>query len=153
MFTPPDGRLWQLASRHVATSELRTRLVRHVLHVGPLALGGEQSGELATTATVGIEALDGYFARYLPQLVLAVAVPLIVLWRVLPLDATSAITLALTVPLVPLFMALIGIEAQRHTARQWAGLQLLGAHFTRRAVGLTNAAALRPRTHPVVDHA
>ena len=112
-----------------ATSELRRRLVRHLLDLGPLALSGERTGDLVTSATQGIDALDGYFARYLPQLVLAAVVPIIVLGWVIPLDLTSALILGVTLPLVPLFMVLIGVEANRQTQRQWRTLGLLGAHF------------------------
>ena len=90
-------------------SQLRSRLVRRAVALGPEWLATERSGELATLAGRGIEALDGYFARYLPQLVLAVLVPAAVVIRLGWSDVTSAVVVGVTLPLVPLFMALVGI--------------------------------------------
>ena len=75
-------------------SQLRGRLLEHSLRLGPRWLSGERGGELATVATRGIDALDGYFSRYLPQLVLAVIVPAAVGLRILLGDWLSALTIA-----------------------------------------------------------
>jgi ATP-binding cassette subfamily C protein CydD len=66
---------------------------------------GERSGELTNAVVEGIEALDADFSQYLPQLALAALVPLTVLVFVFPLDAISGLVLLLTVPLIPVFMA------------------------------------------------
>ncbi|MEO3839771.1 thiol reductant ABC exporter subunit CydD [Streptomyces sp. B22F1] len=94
------------------------------------AAGGElRTGELAALATRGIDALDAYFARYLPQLGLAVVVPAAVLARIVTDDWVSAAIIAGTLPLIPVFMTLIGWATQAATDRQWRTLSRLSAHF------------------------
>ncbi len=109
--------------------ELRERLFAHLLALGPAYSTGERSGELATTLTEGVEALDAYFSQYLPQLALAALVPLTFLLVVFPLDALSGLVLLLTAPLIPFFMVLIGGLAERATRRQWGALSRMSAHF------------------------
>ncbi|WP_225793160.1 thiol reductant ABC exporter subunit CydD [Streptomyces aculeolatus] len=88
-----------------------------------------RTGELAALATRGIDALDAYFARYLPQLGLAVVVPAAVLARIVTDDWVSAAIIAGTLPLIPVFMMLIGWATQAATDRQWRTLSRLSAHF------------------------
>lgn len=88
-----------------------------------------RTGELTALATRGIDALDDYFARYLPQLGLAVVVPLAVLARIVTGDWISALTIVLTLPLIPLFMILIGWATQARMDRQWRLLARLSGHF------------------------
>ena len=120
-----NGRLF--ASR--VKSSLRSRLASHLLQLGPDRLDEESTGDLVTTLVDGVEALDAYFARYLPQLVLAVAVPCLLIGWVVLRDPLSALILALTVPLIPLFMALVGLAAEATTRRRWKALSILSAHF------------------------
>ncbi|MDT0445922.1 thiol reductant ABC exporter subunit CydD [Streptomyces johnsoniae] len=110
-------------------SELRLKLLDHATRLGAAAPGGRSTGELTTLATRGIDALDGYFSRYLPQLGLAVVVPVAVLARIVTDDWVSAATIAATLPLIPLFMALIGWATQTHMDRQWRQLARLSGHF------------------------
>jgi ATP-binding cassette, subfamily C, bacterial CydD len=110
-------------------SGLRRRLSAHVLRLGPAWLGGQQAGEITALATKGLDGLDGYFARYLPQLMLAVLVPLAVLVRVAFADWISAVIIVVTLPLIPLFGILIGWHTRAQTQRQWRLLALLGGHF------------------------
>lgn len=110
-------------------AELRSRLVRHLLLVRPGALQGERSGELATAAVQGVDALEAYFARYLPQAVLAALAPLVVLVWTVPRDWEAAAILAVTAPLIPVFMVLIGRLAERTTRQRWRRLSRLGARF------------------------
>ena len=109
--------------------QLRRKLAAHTLRLGPAWLGGQQTGEIATLATKGLDALDPYFARYLPQLVLAVAVPLAVLARVAAADWISGVVIAVTLPLIPVFAVLIGLHTKARTQRQWRLLATLGGHF------------------------
>ena len=113
---------------HVKTS-LRERLFGHLLELGPAYARGERTGELATTAVEGIEALDAYFSQYLPQLALAALVPLTILAFVFPLDPISGLVFLLTAPLIPIFMILIGGQADVLTRRQWTSLSRMSAHF------------------------
>jgi ATP-binding cassette subfamily C protein CydCD len=117
-------------------SQLRTRLLEHVTALGPAGLTERRTGELTTLATRGIDALDGYFARYLPQLGLAVVVPAAVLARIVTEDWVSALTIALTLPLIPLFMVLIGWATQARMDRQWQLLARLSGHFLDVVAGL-----------------
>ncbi|MDX3215042.1 thiol reductant ABC exporter subunit CydD [Streptomyces sp. ME02-6991-2B] len=117
-------------------SQLRTRLLEHVTALGPAGLTERRTGELTTLATRGIDALDGYFARYLPQLGLAVVVPAAVLARIVTEDWISALTIALTLPLIPVFMILIGWATQTRMDRQWQLLARLSGHFLDVVAGL-----------------
>lgn len=120
-------------------SELRMRLIARAAKLGPIrrpaaseGAPGEaewRTGELTTLATRGIDALDDYFARYLPQLGLAVVVPVAVLARIVTGDWISALTIVLTLPLIPLFMVLIGWATQSRMDRQWRLLARLSGHF------------------------
>ncbi|MFE6505425.1 thiol reductant ABC exporter subunit CydD [Kitasatospora sp. NPDC057738] len=126
------------AHRSVARvkSTLRRRLLDHATALGPSYLAGRRTGELTTLATRGIDALDDYFARYLPQLALAVVVPVIVLLRIVGADFTSAAIIAGTLPLIPLFMVLIGMATQSRMDRQWNTLARLSHHFLDVVAGL-----------------
>jgi ATP-binding cassette, subfamily C, bacterial CydD len=117
-------------------SGLRRRLTAHALRLGPAWLGGQQAGEITALATKGLDGLDAYFARYLPQLMLAVVVPLAVLVRVALADWISAVIIAVTLPLIPVFGVLIGWHTRAQTQRQWRLLALLGGHFLDVVAGL-----------------
>ena len=117
-------------------SALRGRLVAQASALGPGWLSGQRTGELTTLATRGVDALDGYFAKYLPQLVLAVIVPIAVLARIVTEDWVATLTILLTLPLIPVFMVLVGKATQARTARQWDTLTRLGHHFLDVVAGL-----------------
>ncbi|MDH6137641.1 ATP-binding cassette subfamily C protein CydCD [Kitasatospora sp. MAA4] len=119
------------AHRSVARvkSTLRRRLLDHATALGPSYLSGRRTGELTTLATRGVDALDDYFARYLPQLALAVVVPVVLLARILGADWISAAIIAGTLPLIPGFMILIGLATQSRMDSQWQTLARLSHHF------------------------
>jgi len=110
-------------------SQLRRKLVGHCLRLGPAWLGGQQPGQIAAQATRGLDGLDPYFARYLPQLVLSVLVPVAVVVTVTVTDWISGLVIAVTLPLIPLFAALVGMRALAATHRQWRLLAQLAGHF------------------------
>jgi thiol reductant ABC exporter CydD subunit len=116
------------ASAAVKT-ELRRRLLARAVELGPRWLAGRRSAELTALATEGIEALDGYFAKYLPQLVLMAVVPVAVLVRVGLADPLAAVTIAATLPLVPVFGALVGKATGDYAQRRWRALAVLSHHF------------------------
>lgn len=119
------------AARGSATvkSQLRRRLVVGLAKLGPGWLAGRNRAEIVTTAGHGLEALDGYFSLFLPQLVLtAVATPTVVIVMLLQ-DATSGIAVLLTLPLIPLFMVLIGWATQSVQRAQWRSLTHLSSRF------------------------
>ena len=110
-------------------SQLRRKLIGHCLRLGPAWLGGQQPGRIAAQATRGLDGLDPYFARYLPQLVLSVLVPAAVVVTVTAADWISGVVIAVTLPLIPLFAALVGLHTKAATRRQWRLLAQLGGHF------------------------
>ena len=130
------GEAAALRAAAAVKSGLRRRLSAHALRLGPGWLGGQKAGEITTLATRGLDGLDDYFARYLPQLVLAVVVPLAVLVRIAFADWISAVIIAVTLPLIPLFAVLIGWHTRAQTRRQWRLLALLGGHFLDVVAGL-----------------
>ncbi|WP_432968998.1 thiol reductant ABC exporter subunit CydD [Dactylosporangium sp. CA-233914] len=114
--------------------QLRARLLAHVAALGPAA--APPSGLVATLATRGLDALDAYFAKYLPQLVLGALVPVIVLARIAPADLVAAGTIAVTLPLIPVFMALVGLHTEATNRRQFALLTRLSQYFLDVVAGL-----------------
>ena len=128
-------------------SELRLALAERRLRSQPAALDGTEAGEVAAAAVQGIEALEAYFARYLPQVVLACLVPVAVLLWVAPIDLESSLIMLLTLPLVPVFMWLIGLYTEQKTRERWQELGRLSTHFLDVVRGLpTLRAAGRGRT-------
>ncbi|WFE50341.1 MULTISPECIES: thiol reductant ABC exporter subunit CydD [unclassified Micromonospora] len=127
-----------VSARVAATvkATLRADLLGAVGRHGPGWVAGQRAGEVATLAGRGLDALDAYFTGYLPQLVLSVTVPVAVLARVVFADWSSAVIIALTLPLIPVFGALLGWQAQAATERQWRRLSLLGGHFLDMVAGL-----------------
>ncbi|WP_405807411.1 thiol reductant ABC exporter subunit CydD [Streptomyces sp. NBC_00210] len=117
-------------------SELRGRLLERAAELGPEWLSGQRTGSLVALATRGVDALDDYFSRYLPQLGLAVVVPVAVLARIVTEDWVSAAVIVVTLPLIPLFMVLIGWATQARMDRQWRLLSRLSGHFLDVVAGL-----------------
>ena len=110
-------------------SELRLALVERRLRGQPAALDGVEGGELTAAAVQGVDGLEAYFGSYLPQVVLAVIVPVAVLGWVGAIDLESALLMLLTLPLVPIFMWLIGRYTEERTREHWLALRLLSTHF------------------------
>lgn len=131
-----------LRSAATVKSQLRRRLIAKV--TGPTAdPTATDAGAIVTLATRGLDALDDYIARYLPQLVLSVLAPVAVLVVVARADWLSALVIGLTLPLIPLFMALVGWHTQARTQRQWQLLERLGGHFLDVVEGLPTLAIFR----------
>lgn len=117
-------------------SQLRLAVVERTLAVGPVALSAADTAELAQVAGRGIEALDAYYSRYLPQLVLAVIIPLTVGSAILAQDVLAAVIIGLTLPLIPVFMVLIGLYTGSQVERQWRTLSRLSGFFLDLVAGL-----------------
>ena len=109
---------------HRAAERTRTRLRQAFLREP-----GTKAGEVATLVTRGVHDVTPYVVGYLPQQILAVAVPLAVVTRLAFADLTAALTILLTLPLIPIFGALVGAHTRERTARQWTALATLGGHF------------------------
>jgi len=117
-------------------STLRRQVLEHSLKLGPVWLSGERSSALTTLLTKGLDDLDPYFARYLPQLVLAATVPAGVIGWMATGDLIAAGTVVITLPLIPIFMALIGWATQAHSRRRQDALSVLAHHFADVVAGL-----------------
>ncbi|MDW7746004.1 thiol reductant ABC exporter subunit CydD [Halomonas sp.] len=121
-----------------ASLRIRRRARRaHLARLGPVRLTSRHSASLASQLVEQVEALDGYFARFQPQLWLAVLVPLPVLLAALWLDWLAATFLLVSAPLIPLFMALVGMGAERLNREQFAAVARLSGHFIDRVRGIT----------------
>lgn len=114
----------------------RRRLVEHIHALGPAWITTRRPGELANTTVDGVEALHDYYATYLPQVSVAVIVPIAILAVVFPVDWISGLILAGTAPLIPLFMVLLGKGAAAMNQRQWRRMARLSAHFYEVLAGL-----------------
>lgn len=124
-----------------AVAELRAKVLAHVT-----ALRGRRTplgaGEVGVLVTRGLDDLEPYLVNYLPQLLLAATVTPATLAVVLGLDVVAAVTIAVTLPLVPLFMWLIGVMTQRYAARRLATMQRLGHQLLDLLAGLPTLRAL-----------
>lgn len=109
-------------------SQLRAELAEAVLDPRRASITPDTS-RVVTLFGSGLDALDAYFAKYLPQLILAISVPLVVLVAVVWADPVSALTIAITLPLIVVFMVLVGWLTKEKTDRRWAALQTLSHHF------------------------
>jgi ATP-binding cassette, subfamily C, bacterial CydD len=122
------------------TRELRAQVLAHVVQARP---GGVETAAVATAATEGARALEPYFARFLPQLLLAtIAPPAILVWVALH-DLASGLIMLVTLPLIPVFGVLIGKMAQARTLTRWQALQRLASHFLDVVGGLATLRAYR----------
>jgi ATP-binding cassette, subfamily C, bacterial CydD len=117
--------------------DIRAQVVRKVLALGPAWIQWQSSGALTSDAMSGVEALEGYYARWLPNRALSVLLPFAVLAVVLPADLTSGLVLLATAPLIPFFMIVLGKTAAELNQRQWARLAQLSARFLDTLQGLT----------------
>ena len=110
-------------------SQLRARVMARLAERGPDWVASQQSARLSTVVTTGLDALDNYFARYLPQLLLTmIATPILIgvmLWQDLP----SGLTVIIVLPVIPVFMILIGKVTQSVQQEQWQALQRLSTGF------------------------
>ncbi|MGM0412201.1 MAG: thiol reductant ABC exporter subunit CydD [Pseudomonadota bacterium] len=146
-----------LAGAHRITGAVRAELFDHLARLGPVRLAEYPAGALAGSYVEQVQALEGYYARFRPQMVLAVGVPLLLLAAVAVLDWLAALLLAISAPLIPVFMAIVGMGAEEVSRRQQAALARAGGHFLDRLRGLTTlrlfnrAEATADEVHRVAD--
>ncbi|QCW51079.1 thiol reductant ABC exporter subunit CydD [Nocardioides dongxiaopingii] len=122
---------------------LRRTVLRAAVDLDPVTLARHRVGELGVLATRGVAAVEPYLTRYLPALALAAVLPLLVLAAIATQDLLSALVVVLTLPLVPLFAALIGMATQEKVDRQWRLLGQLSGHFVDVVRGLPTLVAHR----------
>jgi ATP-binding cassette, subfamily C, bacterial CydD len=138
-------RFWMIRSaEHAAFAagatvriELRARLLRHIHALGPAWVQWQPHGALANDVVAGIDALEGYYTRWLPNRALTTLLPLAILAVVFPSDRLSGVILLATAPMIPLFMILLGKGAQDLNQQQWRQLARLSARFLDTLQGLT----------------
>ncbi|GEB45313.1 hypothetical protein MTE01_12580 [Microbacterium testaceum] len=127
------------ASAHgaaAASLQLRAALIGAVSRLGPGWLARRNSASLSLTAGHGLEALDAYFGRYLPQLVATAITMPILIGAIALTDPLSGLIVVLTIPLIPLFMVLIGLATRGVQERQFRTLGRLAARFADTVEGL-----------------
>ncbi len=127
--------------------QLRNRLHRHIQALGPVYKGDEGSGGRVNTVVDGIEALENYYARYLPAMSLVVLVPLSILVFIFPIDWVSGLVMIITAPLIPVFMILIGKGTEKLNKKQWRKLARMSAHFLDMIQGLTTLKIFNTSKH------
>ncbi|MFD0477407.1 ABC transporter transmembrane domain-containing protein [Nonomuraea thailandensis] len=110
-------------------SALRHRLLERLRELGPARLAAHRSGELVTLAGRGLDGLDDYLTGYLPAIAVAAVVPVAVLVRLFAADLASAVIVLVTLPLIPVFGALVGMTTKAVTEKQFVALSRLGGHF------------------------
>jgi ATP-binding cassette, subfamily C, bacterial CydD len=116
--------------------DLRARIARGLVARGPVWVRAQQSGALAERMGAHVDALEGYFGGFVPLRAEVVGVPLAILLAVFVVDRTVGLVLLLTMPLVPVFMMLVGWGAQAASQRQLQALTRMGGHFADRLRGL-----------------
>lgn len=136
LFQGLQTRLAAQCSKRVRRSA-RRQIHRHWQAEGPVAMGQESAGALAREWIDHVEALHGYYARFLPQMQLSVIVPLLILALVFWLDWLAAVFLLLSAPLIPLFMALVGMGAEKLNQQHFETISRLSGQFLDKVRGLT----------------
>ncbi|MFH9132974.1 ABC transporter ATP-binding protein/permease [Streptomyces sp. NPDC017524] len=140
------GALAQLAAAD-AKRTLRDRITERLRQTGPQELADRRHGETITLLTRGLDALDPYAVGYLPTKAAVAVVPLAVVGWLLWTDWSSALIIIVTLPLIPVFGALVGMHTARRTARQWRLLVTLGGHFMDVMAGLPTLRAFGRERH------
>ncbi len=118
-------------------TRLRKLIFEKIERLGSAYMKGEKTGEITTVAMQGVEALDAYFSQYLPQVLLAVMLPVTILLVVFPMDVLTGVVFLVTAPLIPLFMVLIGWMSESQTKKQWKALSRLGDFLLDTLQGIT----------------
>ncbi len=116
---------------------LRDRIHRHIQAVGPVHSGREHSGANVNILVDGIEALENYYALYLPAISFVVLIPPAILIIIFPIDWISGLVLLITAPIIPFFMIMIGRGAEKLNKKQWRKLSRMSSHFLDTIQGLT----------------
>jgi len=116
---------------------VREQLLNKINLLGPAFCKQQQSGELAATTLENTEALENYFSRYLPQQMIVTVLPVIMIAVVLPINWVVGVIFLVTGPLIPLFMALIGMGATSANRNQFLVMARMSGYFLDRLQGLT----------------
>lgn len=123
-----SGRIFGYTLSSRIKTRLRFELLNHI-HREHTPSANDNRDTQATVISEGIEALEAYFSTYLPQVLLAALVPVLILIYVFPIDVISGLVLLFTAPVIPVFMVLIGSAADRKSRTQWKLLGRMSSHF------------------------
>ncbi|MBG6241397.1 MAG: cysteine/glutathione ABC transporter permease/ATP-binding protein CydD [Candidatus Symbiopectobacterium sp. Dall1.0] len=115
---------------------IRHQVLEKLQRLGPAWVQGKPAGSWATLILEQVEDMQDYYARYLPQMYLAALIPLLILAAVFPINWAAALILLVTAPLIPLFMALVGMGAADANRRNFLALARLSGHFLDRLRGM-----------------
>ena len=116
--------------------EIRRQVLDRLQQAGPAWIQGKPAGSWATLILEQIDDMHDYYARYLPQMALAACVPLLIVVAIFPSNWVAALILLMTAPLIPLFMALVGMGAADANRRNFLALARLSGHFLDRLRGM-----------------
>ncbi|MDY3973424.1 thiol reductant ABC exporter subunit CydD [uncultured Veillonella sp.] len=111
----------------LAKEDLRKRIWSHLMRLGPFT--GERHGDVVHLLTDGLENVESYIARYVPQMLYAMMIPLVMAIAIIDAAPWVAIILFITFPLIPFFMILIGRKAEKMNKEQWERMSFLSGHF------------------------
>ncbi len=123
------------ASAKVRTS-VRQQLINQFASLGPAAIKQRQSGELVAITLEQVDALENYFSRYLAQHTIVGVLPIIMIAVVMPINWVVGLIFLLTGPLVPVFMALVGMGAASANRNQFLAMTRMSGYFLDRMQGL-----------------
>ena len=123
------------AGQHIRF-EIRRQVLDKLQQAGPAWIQGKPAGSWATLILEQIDDMHDYYARYLPQMALAVCVPLLIVAAIFPANWAAALILLGTAPLIPLFMAMVGMAAAEANGRNFLALARLSGHFLDRLRGM-----------------
>ncbi len=137
------GEIFALKGSLKVQTRLRQTILKKIFILGPIFGRQQDTGQLISALIDSVNALESFFARYLPALALAGIIPLGILIIVLPKDPLTALILLLTAPLIPLFMILIGNLADKWANKQWHILGRMNSHFLDVLEGLTTLKLLQ----------
>ena len=117
-------------------TDIRQAVLNKLVALGPVFIKGKPAGAWATLVFEQVEDLHDFYAKYLPQMMLAGFIPLLILACVFPLNWAAGIILMTTAPLIPLFMILVGMGAADANRKNMQALSRLSGHFMDRLKGL-----------------
>jgi len=116
--------------------QIRAAVLDKLTELGPCFIKGKPAGSWASIVLEQVEDLHDFYARYLPQIILAAFIPLTILVVVFPINWAAGLILLLTAPLIPMFMALVGMGAADANRKNFSALAKLSGHFMDRMKGL-----------------
>lgn len=113
----------------IIKKSLREKLINKIAELNPIGIKSERTGEIVNTIINGVDKLEDYFSKFLPQIFLAAFIPILILLFVIPHDLLSAVIFIVTAPIIPTFMFLIGSISEKLNQKQWVTLSRMSAYF------------------------